>query len=236
MPRLRDFRGLEPEASFDGRGNYYAGRAQSTMIFPGDRLRPGSIKPCAGWTLTITTTARADAEARRACCDALGLPFSPRRAPEAVREPEPASGRGIDKRELLEWLEHPDLHRPPAPRPGACRVDDSRCRRCRASAGGLPPIGSAACASAGSRTPTLHPQHDEVGSFVTICGSTTHRGLPDPDPRRRHRRIETVKIPARPGSERGWRESPDRTRLHRGFPSRIAGSTHDRSSVPLECR
>ena len=37
IPRIRDFRGLNPR-SFDGRGNYSMG-VREQIIFPGDRLR-----------------------------------------------------------------------------------------------------------------------------------------------------------------------------------------------------
>ena len=71
LPRLRDFRGLNPR-SFDGRGNYSLG-IREQVIFP--EIDYDAIDQVRGLDVTITTSAKTDAEAF-ALLDALGLPFS----------------------------------------------------------------------------------------------------------------------------------------------------------------
>ena len=71
IPRVRDFRGLNPR-SFDGRGNYNLGVREQT-IFP--EIDYDSIDQIRGLDIAITTTAKTDAEAF-ALLDALGLPFA----------------------------------------------------------------------------------------------------------------------------------------------------------------
>jgi len=70
IPRIRDFRGLPPNA-FDGRGNYTFGVVEQ-LIFPEiDYDRIDSVR---GMDITIVTTARDDAEGK-ALLDAFGFPF-----------------------------------------------------------------------------------------------------------------------------------------------------------------
>jgi large subunit ribosomal protein L5 len=71
LPRLRDFRGLNPR-SFDGRGNYSMG-IREQVIFP--EIDYDSIDQVRGLDITITTSAPTDGEAF-ALLDALGMPFS----------------------------------------------------------------------------------------------------------------------------------------------------------------
>jgi large subunit ribosomal protein L5 len=71
LPRIRDFRGLNP-GSFDGRGNYSLG-IREQIIFP--EIDYDSIGQVRGLDVTITTTA-ADDEPARALLTALGLPFA----------------------------------------------------------------------------------------------------------------------------------------------------------------
>jgi large subunit ribosomal protein L5 len=71
LPRLRDFRGLNPR-SFDGRGNYSIG-IREQIIFP--EIDYDAIDQVRGLDITITTSAATDAEAF-ALLDALGLPFA----------------------------------------------------------------------------------------------------------------------------------------------------------------
>jgi large subunit ribosomal protein L5 len=71
LPRLRDFRGLNPR-SFDGRGNYSLG-VREQIIFP--EIDYDSIDQVRGLDITITTSAPTDAEAF-ALLDALGMPFA----------------------------------------------------------------------------------------------------------------------------------------------------------------
>jgi large subunit ribosomal protein L5 len=71
IPRLRDFRGLNPR-SFDGRGNYSMG-IREQIIFP--EIDYDNIDQIRGLDVTFTTTAETDAEAF-ALLDALGMPYA----------------------------------------------------------------------------------------------------------------------------------------------------------------
>jgi len=77
IPRLRDFRGLNPR-SFDGRGNYSMG-IREQIIFP--EIDYDAIDQVRGLDVTFTTTAQTDAEAF-ALLDALGMPFARDGRPE----------------------------------------------------------------------------------------------------------------------------------------------------------
>lgn len=70
IPRLRDFRGLNPR-SFDGRGNYSMG-VPDQAIFP--EIDVAKITQNQGMNITFVTTARKDADAR-ALLARLGMPF-----------------------------------------------------------------------------------------------------------------------------------------------------------------
>jgi large subunit ribosomal protein L5 len=71
LPRIRDFRGLNPN-SFDGRGNYSLG-IREQIIFP--EINYDDIQQVRGLDVTITTTAENDEHAR-ALLTALGMPFA----------------------------------------------------------------------------------------------------------------------------------------------------------------
>ena len=71
IPRIRDFRGLNPRA-FDGRGNYSLG-VREQIIFP--EVDYDEIDQVRGLDITITTTASSDEEAF-ALLVALGMPFA----------------------------------------------------------------------------------------------------------------------------------------------------------------
>jgi large subunit ribosomal protein L5 len=71
LPRIRDFRGLNPN-SFDGRGNYSLG-VREQIIFP--EINYDDIQQVRGLDVTITTSAETDEQAF-ALLQALGLPFS----------------------------------------------------------------------------------------------------------------------------------------------------------------
>jgi large subunit ribosomal protein L5 len=79
LPRLRDFRGLNPR-SFDGRGNYSLG-VREQLIFP--EIDYDSIDEVRGLDVTITTTAATDEEAFELLL-ALGMPFAEEGRPGAV--------------------------------------------------------------------------------------------------------------------------------------------------------
>jgi large subunit ribosomal protein L5 len=71
LPRIRDFRGLNPD-SFDGRGNYSLG-IREQIIFP--EIDYDSIGQIRGLDVAITTSAKTDEEAR-ALLRGLGLPLA----------------------------------------------------------------------------------------------------------------------------------------------------------------
>jgi large subunit ribosomal protein L5 len=70
LPRIRDFRGINPEG-FDGRGNYNLGLREQT-IFP--EIDYDKIDRVRGLNVTITTSAATDEEGR-ALLTYLGMPF-----------------------------------------------------------------------------------------------------------------------------------------------------------------
>ena len=73
LPRIRDFRGLNP-GSFDGRGNYSLG-VREQIIFP--EINYDDIQQVRGLDVAITTTAETDEQAH-ALLRGLGLPFAER--------------------------------------------------------------------------------------------------------------------------------------------------------------
>jgi large subunit ribosomal protein L5 len=70
LPRVRDFRGVSPDA-FDGRGNYTLGLREQ-LIFP--EIHYDKIDKIRGFEVTIVTSARNDQEGRR-LLQLLGMPF-----------------------------------------------------------------------------------------------------------------------------------------------------------------
>jgi large subunit ribosomal protein L5 len=70
LPRVRDFRGISGRA-FDGRGNYNIG-IKEQIIFP--EIEYDKIDAVRGMNISITTTAKTDAEAR-ALLAAFRFPF-----------------------------------------------------------------------------------------------------------------------------------------------------------------
>jgi len=79
IPRIRDFRGLNPR-SFDGRGNYSMG-VREQIIFP--EVDYDEVDQVRGLDITITTTAQSDEEAF-ALLEAIGMPFSREGRPQAA--------------------------------------------------------------------------------------------------------------------------------------------------------
>jgi hypothetical protein len=86
IPRIRDFRGLNPR-SFDGRGNYSMG-VREQIIFP--EIDYDAIDQVRGLDVTITTTAKTDEEAYTLLLD-LGMPFAREGAPGQDLEAEQAA-------------------------------------------------------------------------------------------------------------------------------------------------
>jgi len=79
IPRVRDFRGLNPN-SFDGRGNYSMGLAEQS-VFP--EINPAKVEFQQGMNITLATTARTDEEARRLLV-LFGMPFRGQTSSQAV--------------------------------------------------------------------------------------------------------------------------------------------------------
>jgi hypothetical protein len=121
VPRIRDFRGLNPR-SFDGRGNYSMG-VREQLIFP--EIDYDSIDQVRGLDVTITTTAQTDAEAFELLL-ALGMPFAKEGRPgeadaeaeaqaEEEQRKEEARQRAEAEQAALEQLkeENPDAYAKP---------------------------------------------------------------------------------------------------------------------------
>lgn len=70
LPRVRDFRGLDPKA-FDGRGNYAYG-VREQLIFP--EIVYDKIEKIRGFDVCFVTTAKSDDEAR-SLLKLMGMPF-----------------------------------------------------------------------------------------------------------------------------------------------------------------
>jgi large subunit ribosomal protein L5 len=70
LPRVRDFRGISPNA-FDGRGNYTVGLREQ-LVFP--EIEYDKVDKLRGLEVSIVTTARTDEEGRQ-LLSMLGMPF-----------------------------------------------------------------------------------------------------------------------------------------------------------------
>ena len=70
IPRVRDFRGLNPSA-FDGRGNYNMGLVEQS-VFP--EVDPGTVTVTQGMNIAVNTSANTDEEAKELLV-LLGMPF-----------------------------------------------------------------------------------------------------------------------------------------------------------------
>ena len=77
IPRIRDFRGLNPN-SFDGRGNYSMGLGEQG-VFP--EINPAKMEFQQGMNITLVTTANSDDESRK-MLSLFGMPFKTTEAEE----------------------------------------------------------------------------------------------------------------------------------------------------------
>jgi large subunit ribosomal protein L5 len=100
IPRIRDFRGLNPR-SFDGRGNYSMG-VREQIIFP--EIDYDAIDQVRGLDVTITTTAKTDEEAYTLLRE-LGMPFAREGAPGQDLEAEAAAAEEARKEEARQRAE-----------------------------------------------------------------------------------------------------------------------------------
>ena len=143
LPRIRDFRGLNPR-SFDGRGNYSIGLREQ-IIFP--EIDYDDVAQIRGLDVTITTSAKSDDEAR-ALLAGLGLPF-------AQQKEKSPSGQEVDDREGVPHAQ--------APNAGA-----SPLQPLRSAARRVPEVRPLPDLPARARAPGRDPRHDEgflVGGY-----------------------------------------------------------------------
>ena len=127
IPRIRDFRGLNPR-SFDGRGNYSMG-VREQIIFP--EIDYDAIDQVRGLDVTITTSAETDAEAF-ALLDALGMPFAREGRPQGFETLARRARRRLEqtgRQETASWPRHPRSSASSARRKYKTRAY-TRCRRC----------------------------------------------------------------------------------------------------------
>jgi len=126
LPRVRDFRGLNPR-SFDGRGNYSMG-VREQIIFP--EIDYDAIDQVRGLDITFTTTAKDDEQAF-ALLLAFGMPFQAEGRPgsgdaeaevdaEEERRKEEARQKAEAEQAALEALkeENPEAYAKPEPTEG----------------------------------------------------------------------------------------------------------------------
>ena len=163
LPRVRDFRGVSGKG-FDGRGNYNMG-VKEQIIFP--EIEYDKIDALRGMNITITTTAKTDAEARR-CSPRSSF----RSRTEAVmaklslinREQKRAKlvAKFAKKRAALH-VHHRQFE---GLRRGQVRGQARSCRRCRATP--IPP----ACATV-ARSPVVRAASSaSSASAATSCASS----------------------------------------------------------------
>jgi large subunit ribosomal protein L5 len=124
IPRIRDFRGLNPR-SFDGRGNYSLG-VREQIIFP--EIDYDAIDQVRGLDIVFTTTATTDEEAY-ALLDAFGFPFADRAPREAALDAavseEERRAKAEAEQAALEQLkeENPEAYEKPEPAEGEEEAD-----------------------------------------------------------------------------------------------------------------
>ena len=122
IPRIRDFRGLNPRA-FDGRGNYSMG-VREQIIFP--EIDYDEIDQVRGLDITITTTAASDEESF-ALLEAFGMPFSKEGRPRATfRAADEPAGTRLRRRHVAKLSQRVRQQRTPKYKTRGY----TRCRRC----------------------------------------------------------------------------------------------------------
>ena len=152
IPRIRDFRGLNPR-SFDGRGNYSLG-VREQIIFP--EVDYDEIDQVRGLDITITTTASTDEEAF-ALLEAFGMPFRG----TAARKRPPRNARGANGKAFTA--------RPPA---ADTQVQDPRIHPLspvRSCARRLSQVRRVPDLPARARPQRVRARHDEVELVTTRC-------------------------------------------------------------------
>ncbi len=144
IPRIRDFRGLNPRG-FDGRGNYNMG-VREQIIFP--EIDYDAIDQVRGLDVSITTTAQTDEEAF-ALLEAFGMPFqrAEQSAADIRREQERAEeerrAKAAAEEAALEQLkeENPEAYEKPAEVPDDDVAPEGEARETgTGSEGAAPPV------------------------------------------------------------------------------------------------
>jgi large subunit ribosomal protein L5 len=150
VPRIRDFRGLNPR-SFDGRGNYSMG-VREQLIFP--EIDYDSIDEVRGLDVTIATSAQTDEEAFELLLG-LGMPFAKEGRPGAAaeaeaeaeeeRRKEEARQRAEAEQAALEQLkeENPEAYEKPQPAGPVAEDGESSSQAAGDSPSSTPPAGEA---------------------------------------------------------------------------------------------
>jgi large subunit ribosomal protein L5 len=153
VPRIRDFRGLNPR-SFDGRGNYSMG-VREQLIFP--EIDYDSIDEVRGLDVTIATSAQTDVEAFELLLG-LGMPFAKEGRPGAAaaeaearaeaeeeRRKEEARQRAEAEQAALEQLkeENPEAYEKPQPAGPVAEDGESSSQAAGDSPSSTPPAGDA---------------------------------------------------------------------------------------------
>jgi large subunit ribosomal protein L5 len=151
VPRIRDFRGLNPR-SFDGRGNYSMG-VREQLIFP--EIDYDSIDEVRGLDVTIATSAPTDVEAFELLLR-LGMPFAQDGRPgagdaeaeaaeEEEKRKEEARLRAEAEQAALEQLkeENPEAYEKPQPAGPVAEDGESSSQAAGDSPSSTPPAGDA---------------------------------------------------------------------------------------------
>ena len=129
IPRIRDFRGLNPR-SFDGRGNYSMG-VREQIIFP--EVDYDEVDQVRGLDITITTSAQSDDEAF-ALLEALGMPFAREGRPRRRRRRRGAHGQDFTGCPSAAPAQVQDARRTPAAVGAAGRAPSTASSACAGSA------------------------------------------------------------------------------------------------------
>ena len=246
IPRIRDFRGLNPR-SFDGRGNYSMG-VREQIIFP--EVDYDAIDQVRGLDITITTSAASNVEAFALLAE-FGFPFAedgtavnhparPARARRGSADDRPTTKPASATPEPLddespqsEEYDGEDLTARRQARPRSSRPARTAAAPLRPRAGRVPQVRPVPDLPARDGPPGPDPRDDEV----LVVSGAPHMSMTDPiaDFLTRirnaiHASHETVLIP--PPPEGRTRPDPHRAGLHRflGRPSPTAPAS--RSSPP----
>ena len=163
IPRIRDFRGLNPR-SFDGRGNYSMG-VREQIIFP--EIDYDAIDQVRGLDITITTTARTDDEAF-ALLEAFGMPFARDGRPA---RPEGEARSPSRRNERRPWRRPHSACASSAPAKYKTRAY-TRCRRCGRPRAVYRKFGVCRICLRELAHNGLHPRHDEAQLVVPPCRMT----------------------------------------------------------------